>query len=62
MGRMEEHYVGLDAQSMRGVLKLHYPLEHGIITDWNDMELVCVAKLGTNSNMIYMCQNMCCEN
>ena len=39
-GNLREHYVGESATSMRGVLKLKYPLEHGIVTDWNDMELV----------------------
>jgi len=33
-------YVGDAAQAMRGVLSLRYPIEHGIVTDWDDMELV----------------------
>lgn len=37
---MQDTYVGEAAQSMRGVLSLTYPLEHGIVNDWNDMELV----------------------
>jgi actin, other eukaryote len=31
-------YVGTDAQNKRGVLKLNYPIEHGIVTDWDGME------------------------
>lgn len=31
-------YIGNDAQSYRGILKLNYPVEHGIVTDWNEME------------------------
>ena len=29
-----------EAQSKRGILKLKYPIEHGIVTNWDDMEKV----------------------
>lgn len=25
-------------EKFKGILKLNYPIEHGIITDWEDME------------------------
>ena len=33
-------YVGDEAQSKRGMLVLKYPVQHGIITNWDDMEKV----------------------
>lgn len=33
-------YVGDDAQSKRGILLLKYPIEHGIVTNWDDMERI----------------------
>eukprot|EP01068_Selenidium_serpulae_P012140 Selendium_serpulae@DN5775_c0_g1_i2.p1 len=33
-------YVGDEAQQKRGVLILKYPIEHGIINNWDDMEKV----------------------
>jgi len=36
----KDAYVGDEAQSKRGVLKLAYPIEHGIINSWDDMEKI----------------------
>jgi len=33
-------YVGDEAKAHAGVLKLSYPIEHGIITSWDDMESI----------------------
>lgn len=36
----KECYLGKEAQTKKGVLKLSYPIEHGVIKDWQDMEKV----------------------
>ncbi|KAJ7306455.1 hypothetical protein JRQ81_009809 [Phrynocephalus forsythii] len=35
-----EFYVGQEAQAKRGVLSFRYPMEHGIVTSWDDMEKI----------------------
>merc|ERR1712060_1040655 len=39
MGQKEPR-VGGEAQRQRGVLTLKYPVEHGIVTNWDDMEKI----------------------
>lgn len=36
----QETYIGHDAQQMRGVLALRYPMKNGVIHNWDDMEKV----------------------
>nr|QWE91166.1 beta-actin [Placidida sp.]QWE91170.1 beta-actin [Placidida sp.]QWE91171.1 beta-actin [Placidida sp.]QWE91172.1 beta-actin [Placidida sp.] len=36
----KDAYVGDEAQAKRGVLTLKYPIEHGIVTNWEDMEKI----------------------
>jgi actin-related protein len=36
----KDHYIGDDAQARRGVLTIRYPIEHGIVTNWDDMEKI----------------------
>lgn len=33
-------FVGPKAEEYRGLLTLRYPMEQGIVTDWNDMERI----------------------
>ena len=46
-------FIGRRAQEFRGLLKIKYPMEHGIVTDWDDMERiwnwVYAEELGTLS-------------
>merc|ERR1712124_10473 len=37
---MGDCFVGEEAQTKRGVLTLKYPIENGIVTNWDDMEKI----------------------
>jgi len=39
MGK-KELYVGDEAQNHRGILQLNYPIAHGIVTNWSEMESI----------------------
>lgn len=35
-----DFFIGTRVQELRGLLKIKYPLEHGVVTDWSDMERI----------------------
>ena len=35
-----DHFIGRRAEEHRGLLSIKYPMEHGIVTDWNEMEKI----------------------
>lgn len=51
-------FIGRKAQEYRGLLKIRYPLEHGIVTDWEDMEriwqYIYTDELKTLSEEVYI--------
>eukprot|EP01001_Neometanema_parovale_P006616 NODE_2966_length_1305_cov_360.430626_g2817_i0.p1 GENE.NODE_2966_length_1305_cov_360.430626_g2817_i0~~NODE_2966_length_1305_cov_360.430626_g2817_i0.p1 ORF type:complete len:377 (-),score=130.60 NODE_2966_length_1305_cov_360.430626_g2817_i0:114-1244(-) len=36
----KDAYIGDDAQAKRGVLFIKYPIDHGVVTNWDDMEKI----------------------
>jgi len=36
----KDAFIGDEAQAKRGILSLKYPIEHGIVTNWDDMEKI----------------------
>ncbi|KAI8869149.1 actin-related protein [Ramicandelaber brevisporus] len=35
-----DYFIGSKAEEVRGLLRINYPLEHGIVTNWDDMEKI----------------------
>jgi centractin len=36
----DEIFIGKRAEEMRGILRLAWPMDHGVVTDWDDMERI----------------------
>ena len=51
-GDKKEFFVDADAEAKRGVLKLHYPIEHGIVDNWDEMGKIW-GHIFTNELRVY---------
>lgn len=49
----KDFYVGTEAERYRGVLKLTYPIEHGIVTNWDDMEKVSLRNITLGTKTVF---------
>jgi actin-related protein len=51
-GADKDTFIGEEAQAKRGILALKYPIEHGIITSWEDMEKFGITPSLTSSELL----------
>ena len=52
VGVAKNWYIGKEAQRMRGILRMKYPVEDGIVTNWDDMEKILHQILFTELRVI----------
>lgn len=53
----DDHFVGSRLSEMRGLMKLKWPMEHGIVTDWKVMEQIWTQvydELGVKAEEVYL--------
>ena len=36
----DQFFIGKRAEEMRGILRLAWPMDHGVVSDWDDMERI----------------------
>ncbi|POW19164.1 hypothetical protein PSHT_04975 [Puccinia striiformis] len=41
-------FIGRKAQELKGLLKINYPIEHGVVDDWDDMERYGIIFINPN--------------
>lgn len=56
--RVQDLYIGDEAQQIRGAMTMEYPLEHGIISNWEGIvkiwEYALVKKIGVNPSQCHI--------
>merc|ERR1719420_642459 len=50
----KDAFVGDEAMSKKGILALKYPIAHGIVTSWDDMEKVWCQIFSMSSQEVTM--------
>ena len=50
----QDSFVGDEAQSKRGILALKYPIEHGVVTNWDDMEKIWCVRTYFFQNLSFL--------
>jgi actin len=60
-GQNNDTYVGDEACAKAGILILKYPIEHGIVTNWDDMEKIGTTLFTMNCVLIQQSIQFCLQ-